>query len=196
MTCTRVLCEPIDLPSQARDHTRSCLTSLGAGTELTDDAVLAVSELAANAHEHATGPVWMQIWTALGWAFVHVNDSSPHARVRLPRLSELNREWTLDGIDALEGDLSTDQSASSRLGLAERSRGLGIVATLSAGCYGVAYGAECKAVWFALRLHHLAPKAPPLPASAPILVTPKNALIMKAPPCSPSSTASTSTPST
>lgn len=183
MTCTRALWAPITSASQARAHARSCLPTLGASAELTDDAVLAVSELAANAHEHATGPVWMQIWTALGWAFIHVNDSSPRARVQLPRPSRVAREWSLEDIDALDGDLSTDQATASALGLAERSRGLGIVATLSDGCCGVTYGAHCKAVWFALRLHRLAPKAPPLPDSAPILVTPQTAPTTKAPCC-------------
>lgn len=171
MVCARKLRTLLHGPAPARaarDHTARCLHALGASREDIDDATLAVSELAANAEEHAVGPIWLQIWEATGWAFVHVNDSAPHLRID-PPTTAAPTDLTLEQLDALGGDLDLDQHMASLLATCERRRGLGIVTALYGAHWGVSYGPESKVIWFALRLRADAPKAPtPIP-SLPIL---------------------------
>lgn len=170
MDCARKLRTPLHGPEparDARDHTARCLLMLGASREAIDDATLAVSELAANAQEHAVGPIWLQVWEALGWAFVHMNDSAPHLRIDPPTVTPA--ELTLEELDTLEGDLDLDQHMASLMATCERRRGLGIVTALYGAHWGISYGPASKAVWFALRLRADAPKAPSVLPSLPIL---------------------------
>lgn len=145
----------------ARRTVTDALTALGALPEAVTDAELAASELAANAHEHATGPSWIMVFTAPGWVRVTVSDSAPRAHLTLPAPSPLPAQLDMADLDALEGDLTAPQGAASRAGTAERSRGLGIVATLAQGRCGVDYAARSKTVWFALALSQDAPAPPP-----------------------------------
>ncbi|WP_431954181.1 ATP-binding protein, partial [Actinacidiphila sp. bgisy167] len=53
-------CTP-NAPAQARTALRCALDQLGYGGEVISDAVLAVSELVANATEHAVGPYELRL---------------------------------------------------------------------------------------------------------------------------------------
>lgn len=132
-----------DAPAQARVAMRCALDQLGYDGEVIHDAVLAVSELVANAVEHAVGPYEMRLRRTTAETICEVEDHDP----RIPKIpdfpeaapyspAEVNRGG---GLDALCGLLS------------ERGRGLHIVHELTKGAWGFAAGSSItKIAWLAL----------------------------------------------
>ena len=103
---------------------RPALEALGLTQETVDDVVLAVSEIAANATEHAQGPYELRLRTSRGFLIVEVHDRSR----QLPVLS---------GAGAAPEPVPAPELLQ-RLGtlineLSERGRGLDLVHTLVHG---------------------------------------------------------------
>lgn len=122
----------------ARTYITEALHALGADKRTTDVARSCVSELTANATEHALGPVWMSTWIDRKHIAVHITDSAPHAPVEFPAWEE-PREISLEEFDAMPG-----------LPSIERGRGLSMVVQDCLGHCGVFYSAKTKTVWFAV----------------------------------------------
>lgn len=137
--------------SLARDLVAAIMADCGADPDVTDTAVRCSSELAANAAEHARGPVWLSVWIGPDAISVHVTDTSPERPVRLPAYDpEPVREITLEELDALDPE---------QVNL-ERGRGLGLVVQECHGRCGVAYDRLTKNVWFSVRPPWMRPLPP------------------------------------
>ncbi|MFF2811837.1 ATP-binding protein [Streptomyces sp. NPDC058000] len=114
--------------SRARTALRCALDQLGYGGEEVEDAVLAISELVANALEHAPGPYEMRLRRVTAGMVCEVVDRDP----RIPRIPVMpagmpfapGPEMRGGGLDALLEVLS------------ERGRGLHIVHQLTSGRWG------------------------------------------------------------
>ncbi|WP_327393158.1 ATP-binding protein [Streptomyces sp. NBC_01186] len=129
----------------ARAALRDALGGLGVVREVRTDAELALSELVANATEHACGPYEVRRRrTGTEW-ICEVQDSDP-AIPDLPSFPvaapfPAREEHRGAGLDALVAVLS------------ERGRGLRIVNELTGGAWGFRrVGVAGKAVWFAIPL--------------------------------------------
>ncbi|MBT2509848.1 ATP-binding protein [Streptomyces sp. ISL-98] len=124
VVCRWTSCTP-DAPARARAELRRVLAQLGLSGEDISDAVLAVSELVANATEHAPGPYEMRLRRTAAEYICEIEDGDP----RIPAIPafpsaapfEADPEGRGGGIDAL-----------LKL-LAERGRGLRIVDELTGG---------------------------------------------------------------
>ncbi|WP_329433267.1 ATP-binding protein [Streptomyces sp. NBC_01280] len=125
--------------AQARAALRRILDQLGLSGEAIGDAVLAVSELVANATEHAPGPYEMRLRIAAAEYFCEIEDRDPH----VPEIPAFpsdapfapDPEGRGGGLDALL-DL-----------LAERGRGLSIVNELTRGAWGFRCTRTTKVAW-------------------------------------------------
>jgi anti-sigma regulatory factor (Ser/Thr protein kinase) len=129
----------------ARAVLRRALVRLGLPDEAVDDAVLGVSELVANACEHAIGPYELRLRETVAEIICEVRDGDP----RIPRIPHRpvvapfapNSEDRGGGLDALQAVLS------------ERGRGLQIIEYLSGGCWGFkAAPPHGKIAWLAIPL--------------------------------------------
>ncbi|MGV9875205.1 ATP-binding protein [Streptomyces cellulosae] len=121
---------------EVRAVLRRVLKDLGLSGNVIGDAVLAVSELVANAHEHACGPYEVRLRSAAGRYICEIHDGDP----LLPK--GLYRGVTSPDVEPAEG--------ASGL-LVERGRGLRIVNELTQGEWGF-HVTECgaKAAWIVL----------------------------------------------
>ncbi|MEV0093706.1 ATP-binding protein [Streptomyces sp. NPDC050738] len=132
-------------PARARAALRCALDRLGYDGEVMSDAVLAVSELIANATEHAVGPYEMRVRRTTGAVICEIEDHDP----RIPTMPDFPaaapftpvEEDRGGGLDALVALLS------------ERGRGFHIVHELSHGAWGFTRrSAATKFSWLALPL--------------------------------------------
>ncbi len=136
-------CSP-GVPAQARAALRCALDQLGYDDEVISDAVLAVSELVANATEHAVGPYELRLRCTAAEVICEVEDGDP----RIPEvpafpvapLYEPVEEHRGGGLDAL------------CVLLAESGRGLHIVQELTKGAWGFTRVRNAKTAWVALPL--------------------------------------------
>ncbi|WP_329462072.1 ATP-binding protein [Streptomyces sp. NBC_01431] len=130
--------------TRARAALRCALDQLGYEGEVISDAVLAVSELVANATEHAVGPYEMRLRSTAAEVICEIWDCDP----RVPELPAFPaaapfapvEEGRGGGLDALCALLS------------ERGRGLLIVNELTKGAWGFRREARSKAAWLAIPL--------------------------------------------
>lgn len=134
-------CTP-DAPAQARAALRCALDQLGFEGEVISDAVLAVSELVANAIEHAVGPYEMRLRRTAAEVICEVEDHDP----RMPTIPEFREEAPFS---PTEGDRGGGLEALSAL-LSERGRGLRIVHELTKGAWGFRSRKGTKTAWLAL----------------------------------------------
>jgi anti-sigma regulatory factor (Ser/Thr protein kinase) len=135
-------CTP-DAPAHARAALRRALDQLGYDGEVISDAVLAVSELVANATEHAVGPYEMRLCRTAAEVICEVEDNDP----RIPAIpafpatrpyapAEEGRGGGLEALCAL---------------LSERGRGLHIVHELTKGAWGfTTETSTTKTAWMAI----------------------------------------------
>ncbi|MGW3952885.1 ATP-binding protein [Streptomyces sp. NPDC004752] len=131
-----------DAPAQARATLRCALDQLGFGGEAISDAVLAVSELAANATQHAVGPYELRLRRTAAGVICEVEDHDP----RIPEVPAFPatapyapaRENRGGGLEALCAVLS------------ESGRGLHIVHELTKGAWGFRGREKTKTAWFAV----------------------------------------------
>jgi anti-sigma regulatory factor (Ser/Thr protein kinase) len=129
----------------ARAALRQALVQRGLPDDIIDDAVLAVSELVANASEHATAPYELRLRETVAEIICEVLDGDsripriPHRSAAAPFAPK--QEDRGGGLDALQGVLS------------ERGRGLQIVEYLSGGCWGFKAARPIgKIAWLAIPL--------------------------------------------
>jgi anti-sigma regulatory factor (Ser/Thr protein kinase) len=123
--------------AQARAALRCALDQLGYDGEGISDVVLAVSELVANATEHAVGPYEMRLRRTAVEVICEVEDHDP----RIPALPALPAEEGCEaGLEALCALLS------------ERGRGLHIVHELTRGEWGFRSTKGTKTAWLTLPL--------------------------------------------
>lgn len=119
------------------------LTAVGVEGEAREDAQLALSELVANAAEHAQGPYEVRLrMTTEAWV-CEVADGD----ARLPRLPESPSSVGCDPEVAGSGGRGEESSLDL---LEERGRGLQIVDYLTRGAWGVRVVRAEKVVWFAI----------------------------------------------
>ena len=108
----------------------------GLPSGVSDDAVMAASELMANAVEHACGPYELHLrWMPLKVVCEVVDHD-------------------ISGSEVLERRVASLGTSPSGVlqGLPERGRGLHIVNEVSGGTWGVRLLGSAKAVWFAVQL--------------------------------------------
>ncbi|WP_406502429.1 ATP-binding protein [Streptomyces sp. NBC_01602] len=128
--------------SSARRAFRDALHEAGVPAEATSDAVLAVSELAANATEHATGPYEMSLHRVGTQLICEIHDHDP----RIPAAQDAARPSP----DRRTGPDGPDADSD---GLSVRGRGLHIVDELTAGAWGFRLpGDGRKSAWMAVPL--------------------------------------------
>lgn len=127
----------------ARTALRQALGGLDLGCETIDDAVLAVSELVANASAYATGPYELRMRRTDAEVICEVQDADPripdipHPPSAAPFVAK--QEDCGGGLEALQ------------VALTERGRGLQIVDYLSGGCWGFRRTPpEGKVAWVAI----------------------------------------------
>ncbi|MEI5009066.1 ATP-binding protein [Streptomyces sp. PmtA] len=129
-------------PARARSALRCALEQLGCDGEVISNAALAVSELVANATEHAVGPYELRLRRVAAEVICEVEDHDP----RIPEIpafpapalyapAEENRGGGLEALCAL---------------LSERGRGLHIVHEVTMGAWGFCGRKRTKTAWFAL----------------------------------------------
>ncbi|MER6062421.1 ATP-binding protein [Streptomyces sp. NPDC001792] len=134
-------CTP-DAPARARATLRCALDQLGFDEAVISEAVLAMSELVANAAEHAVGPYEMRLRRIAAGVICEVEDHDP----RIPEVpafpatapyapAEENRGGGLEVLCTL---------------LSERGRGLHIVHELTKGAWGFCSSKRTKMAWFVL----------------------------------------------
>ncbi|MFD4644789.1 ATP-binding protein [Streptomyces sp. NPDC058441] len=137
-------CTP-NASAQARAALRRTLGQLGLRGEAISDAVLAVSELVANATEHAPGPYEMRLWITATDYICEIEDRDP----QVPEIPAFPSdppfapapEGRGGGLDAL---LEL---------LAERGRGLSIVNELTRGAWGFTCTRTTKVAWARFPTH-------------------------------------------
>lgn len=129
----------INPTGEARAVLRGVLKILGLSGDVISDGVLAVSELVANAHEHACGPYEVHLRSAAGRYICEIHDGDP----LLPTDLYL-------AVAAAPSCEATRSAAASGL-LNERGRGLRIVNELTQGQWGF-HVTDCgtKAAWVVL----------------------------------------------
>ncbi|MFI9616799.1 ATP-binding protein [Streptomyces sp. NPDC052023] len=122
---------------EARAVLRRVLKDLGLSGDVVSDGVLAVSELVANAHEHACGPYEVHVRSAAGRYICEIHDGDPLLPAGLYRG------------DTSSSDAEPAEEASGLL--VERGRGLRIVNELAQGQWGFhVTGRGAKAAWIVL----------------------------------------------
>lgn len=127
---------------RARTALFCALDQLGYDADLIDDIVIAVSELVANAIEHAVGPYEMRLRMAGEEVICEVDDHDP----RLPKvppfivgpMCEAKEQHRGGGLEALASTL------------AERGRGLRIVHVLTKGAWGFRVSGPTKTAWLTI----------------------------------------------
>ncbi|MFE0178020.1 ATP-binding protein [Streptomyces sp. NPDC059002] len=135
----------LDGAACARTALRCALDQLGLDGEGIGDAMLTVSELVANASEHAPGPYELRIRRTAAGLICEVEDGDP----RIPEIPPVpatgpyglpRPEGCGGGLDALLELLS------------ERGRGLHVVEQLTQGAWGFRSDPDAgvKVAWFAL----------------------------------------------
>lgn len=120
------------------------LAELGYEGATISDAVLAVSELVANATEHAVGPYEMRLRCTAAEVICDVEDGDP----RIPEIPEFP---AVAPYEPAEEDRGGGLDALCAL-WSERGRGLHIVQELTKGAWGVTCGRNMKVAWVALPL--------------------------------------------
>ncbi len=134
-------------PAGVRAVLGYALSGLGYDGESVSDAVLAVSELVANAIEHAVGPYELRLRRTALDVICEVVDHDP----RIPEIPP----FAVGALFApVEGDRGGGLEVLCAL-LSERGRGLHIVHELTGGAWGFPRLLGTNAAWIAL----------PLPAS-------------------------------
>lgn len=138
--CRWTRCTP-DAPANARAKLRRVLNLQGMSAEDACDAVLAVSELVANATVHAPGPYEMRLRRAAAEYICEIEDGDPQIPTipAFPVVAPFapNPEGRGGGLDALLEMLS------------ERGRGLHIVDELTGGAWGFKRTGTSKVAWAA-----------------------------------------------
>jgi anti-sigma regulatory factor (Ser/Thr protein kinase) len=114
--------------AMARATLRRALDRMGLASEVISDTVLAVSELVANATEHACGPYELALRRTEAERIYEIHDRDP----RIPEVPAAPAEtgYALDA-HGCEADMDTLYTV-----LAERGRGLRIVEHLFKGSWG------------------------------------------------------------
>ena len=131
--------------TRARTALRCALDQLGYEGEAISDAVLAASELVANATEHAVGPYEMCLRSTATEIICEIWDCDP-------RIPELPAFPAVAPFTPVEEDRGGGLDALCAL-LAERGRGLLIVNELTKGAWGFRREARSKAAWLAIPLN-------------------------------------------
>lgn len=129
-----------DAAAKARVALRCALEQLDYESEVIQDLVIAVSELVANATEHAVGPYEMRLRRTDSGMACEVEDRDP----RIPGIPALRSDAPL----RLETDDDNLEGLCSLL--SERGRGLHIVNVLTKGLWGFRTGTTTKTAWLAL----------------------------------------------
>ncbi|MGW7412252.1 ATP-binding protein [Streptomyces sp. NPDC054863] len=128
--------------SQARTVLRRVLAQLGCEGAAISDAVLAASELVANATEHAVGPYELRLRRTAAELLCEVQDGDP----QIPEIPSFPAVAPFEpDPEARGGGLDTLLEL-----LAERGRGMRIVYQLTQGAWGFrcdAGGAAVKVTW-------------------------------------------------
>ncbi|MGW0467543.1 ATP-binding protein [Streptomyces sp. NPDC003027] len=127
----------INPTGEARSVLRRVLEDVGLSDDVISDGVLAVSELVANAHEHACGPYEVHLRSVAGRWICEIHDGSPLLSTDLYLAAASSPEATAS--EAVSGLLT------------ERGRGLRIVNELTRGQWGFQV-TDCgtKAAWVVL----------------------------------------------
>lgn len=126
----------INPTGEARAIVRRVLKDLGLPGDAVSDGVLAISELVANAHEHARGPYEVHVRSAAGRYICEIHDGDP----LLPA-----------GLYHGVMSSSTEPAENENGLLIERGRGLRIVNELAQGQWGFHVTERgVKAAWIAL----------------------------------------------
>ncbi|EKX66220.1 ATP-binding protein [Streptomyces ipomoeae] len=112
----------INPPGEARSILRRVLKELGLSDDVISDGVLAVSELVANAHEHACGPYEVHLRSVAGRYICEIHDGKPLLPTGLYLAAVASPEATAS--EAVSGLLT------------ERGWGLHIVNELTQGQWG------------------------------------------------------------
>lgn len=124
----------------ARDALGSALAAVGVQGEAQEDAELIVSELVANANEHACGPYEVILrWARNNWVCEVMDQDT-----QIPQFTSL---WSADPFIATEDRRGGGLDALVAL-LTERGRGLPIVDYLAQGAWGYRRSGEVKIAWF------------------------------------------------
>jgi anti-sigma regulatory factor (Ser/Thr protein kinase) len=123
---------------------RRALDQLGYDGETISDAVLAVSELVANATEHAVGPYEMRLRCTAAEVICEVEDGDPY----IPEVPAFPVGAPYEPADERRGG---GLDALCAL-LAESGRGLHIVQELTKGAWGFTRARNAKTAWVALPL--------------------------------------------
>ncbi|MCX4834213.1 MULTISPECIES: ATP-binding protein [unclassified Streptomyces] len=125
----------------ARTALRQVLLPLKFGEEQVDDVVLAVSELVANATEHAPGPYALRLRRTSGEYVCEVEDTDLH----MPQLPVFPAAAPFGPVpDARGGGIDALLAV-----LGERGRGLHIVDELTRGAWGFTARGAVKVAWAA-----------------------------------------------
>ncbi|WP_167504699.1 ATP-binding protein [Streptomyces malaysiensis] len=129
--------------AHARAALRRTLAQLDLPGEVVSDAVLAASELIANAIEHACGPYEMRLRRTDAGLTCEIQDGDPHIPGRPRSLVAAPLGSELQGSDSTRDDLAES--------LPERGRGMSIVNQLTSGCWGFRpMGSEAKIAWMGI----------------------------------------------
>ncbi|MGW4492695.1 ATP-binding protein [Streptomyces sp. NPDC004376] len=107
---------------EARAVLRRVLKDLGLSSDVISDGILVVSELVANAHEHACGPYEVHLRSAAGRYICEIHDGDPLLPVDL--YAAASSQVEVASVEAATGPLD------------ERGRGLCIVNALARGQWG------------------------------------------------------------
>jgi anti-sigma regulatory factor (Ser/Thr protein kinase) len=127
--------------ARVRATLANALSGLGYDGEAVSDAVLAVSELVANAVEHAVGPYELRLRRSASDVICEVVDNDPEIQsFAVDALLPPVEEGSGSGLEALCTLLS------------ERGRGLHIVHKLTRGAWGFRRSGVTRAAWIALAL--------------------------------------------
>lgn len=128
--------------AEARRAFSEALAALGIEDEALDDAQLALSELVANADQHACGPYEVRLRATAHMWVCEVADGDACVLPLPARLADVSfaAEETHRGVEA---EAVVDL-------LAESGRGLRIVDCLTGGAWGVRTTETAKVVWFAI----------------------------------------------
>lgn len=132
-----------DAAAQARVALRCALSQLGYEGDAISDAVLAVSELVANAVEHAVGPYEMRLRRISSKVICEVEDRDP----RIPKFSAPRVKVQSSVSDE---DCGSELDDLYAVLLSERGRGLQIVNELTQGVWGFRSRNGAKVAWMAL----------------------------------------------
>lgn len=129
--------------AHARAALRHTLAQLDLPGEVVSDAVLAASELIANAIEHACGPYEMRLRRTHDGLTCEIQDGDP----RIPEISRSLAAAPLGSKPQGPGGTRDDLAES----LPERGRGMRIVNQLTSGRWGFhPMGSEAKIAWMGI----------------------------------------------